>query len=535
LTDTVNVMIVEATSHRDGRVDRPRHVLATTALYWAVGFVAMVAFSKATLRQEFFFDEAWRADVARSADIIGRMRDFKTPLPPLWAFVLNFTSRLMPGRFTSLRLQGLALAALLPALAGQLARVAQRSASRTKATDNSRTSRYFSDLVGLVTVLTCSAMLAGLALTAYLNDYAFQGALVAALVLAWFLVDREWARPIVLAPILFAMAVGTMAGLFVLPAFAVWLWQRRGRRDLRVVQISTLLTIAGAGTTYLALYRHQTEPSLERYWAGSLFRHGQYSLLRTLGNTAAEVGKVLISYRSQNYALAVALGLVAFCFALVGLRVLHRWWPWFVRAAVSTWLLAVAGSIALSWPATVVRVNVPFVWLWAVAAVFGFIEVVTRLAQARVRFGPTVGALGVATIAVVTMRIAYQPGPDAFARGLDRDLNTVRASRADRIIVVAYHFMSSPYMHDGLVNNVANRGRYQFIQENYEETVTYTNLGNLLDQLHPKPGTEVWCVIPFEVGPDATGKACALDPARYEIFYNERQGRSVVIGARPQP
>jgi hypothetical protein len=183
----------------------------------------------------------------------------------------------------------------------------------------------------------------------------------------------------------------------------------------------------------------------------------------------------------------------------------------------------------VSWSATAVRVNLPFVWLWFFAAIVGIGVVILRVTP---RIGLPAAALAATVISLVVRTIAYKPGTGAFARGLNRDLDPIRNSSASRIAVVGFHFMLAPYLHDGLVNNAADRTRYQFIQENYEETAIYDNLPSKIAALNLPAGAEVWCIVPYDIGPDASTKACLLDPTKFTIFFNEREARAVLNGAR---
>jgi hypothetical protein len=499
---------------------RPHGIIATTFAFWVVSFVLLVVFSRNALRQEFFFDEAWRADVIRSSNPLDRLKAFKTPLPPLWPMLLHFTGLVVRGRFTTLRLQATALAAFLPAVLGQLSRLA--IANLWAPVQQRR-----ADAAGLVATVGCCGFVGSMGLGAYLNDYVFQAALTSAMVLAWLGIDRGWWKPIWSVPIMLAMAVGTISGLFILPAFGVWLWRKRQQRELRSTMVGFVASGVLAATTYLAIYRHQTEPSLERYWGDSLFRHGNRSLLQTIRTLVVTVGRMLLPLQYSETA-SLIIGVVLLVAAVVGLRALHRWWPPIAWTTLSTWIIAIVASITVSWPATAVRVNLPFVWLWFLVSIIGIGVAVRRIAP---RIGQPAVAIAATVISLVVLTVAYKPGTGAFARGLNRDLDPIRNSSASRIAVVGYHFMSAPYLHDGLVNNAADRARYQFIQENYEETTVYDTLPSMIAALNLPAGAEVWCIVPYDIGPEASIKACLLDPTKFTIFFSEREARAVLIGA----
>ena len=138
--------------------------------------------------------------------------------------------------------------------------------------------------------------------------------------------------------------------------------------------------------------------------------------------------------------------------------------------------------------------------------------------------------------ALVLVAINVVETPDssaqAFARGLDDDLSAIRDSRAPQIVVVAYHFMSKPYIHDGLMNGESGGSRYRFIQEVIGDPLVYSGLSSAIDEMNLIDGAEVWCIIPYEIGPDSTEQACVLDRSEFKEFYNERLDRAIVIGLR---
>ena len=64
--------------------------------------------------------------------------------------------------------------------------------------------------------------------------------------------------------------------------------------------------------------------------------------------------------------------------------------------------------------------------------------------------------------------------------------------------------------------------------------LVYSDLDRLVGDVLV-PGTDVWCVIPYEVGPDATERACNLHLTALTEFYRERMGRALVVGFRTNP
>ncbi|MCE9623061.1 MAG: hypothetical protein K8R99_12020 [Actinomycetia bacterium] len=507
---------------------RPSRVVETTLAFWALSFVLLLLFAWSDLHREFYFDEAWRADIIRSAHPLAElnaMRGIAAPIPPLWLGILHVASAVVPGGFSSLRIQSLLLASLFPALAGQIVRTI--GAGHRALVDR----RHGAFILGAIAAVAASASLDSFGIVFYLNDYPFQAALVSAFVLAWFYVERGWMALVWMSPFLVLMAFGTIAGLFILPAYAIWLFRSSAHRKSLAGWLPLLGAGLVAGFLYLATYRGQSSAGLEAYWAGHILRPGDVPivdtfrvLLRTCGSMAFP-GPIVARLDEVS-------GLIFLCLAVVGFRDLNRSWPWIVRSALIAWAIAVVASLAVKWPVTAVRVNLPFLSLWIVAGFIGLQRVIAICVRGRPRLALAV--LVVPVLALVVLNAAEEPdsSAQAFARGLDGDLSVIRDSRAPQVVVVAYHFMSKPYIRGGLMNDDSGGSRYRLIQEAVGDPLVYSGLAAAIDELNLIDEAEVWCVIPYEIGPDATEQACVLDRDEFEEFYNERLDRAQLIGLR---
>jgi hypothetical protein len=92
-----------------------------------------------------------------------------------------------------------------------------------------------------------------------------------------------------------------------------------------------------------------------------------------------------------------------------------------------------------------------------------------------------------------------------YARGLSDDLQLVAEQATPGDLVVAYH-LSGPYVRDRLLNDDAVAPRIAVLDEADDPMV----LDDLADRL-PAGTDTVWCVVPYEAGPDVSGRACDLD------------------------
>ena len=99
-----------------------------------------------------------------------------------------------------------------------------------------------------------------------------------------------------------------------------------------------------------------------------------------------------------------------------------------------------------------------------------------------------------------------------FARGLSDDLQLVADQASAGDVVVAYH-LSGPYVRDRLLNADDVARDVQVVDEVHDPRV--------LDVLTTVVATEtdtVWCVIPYEAGPEASMQACDLDDSWVETL-----------------
>ena len=509
------------------------HLLVSSLVLWGIGFVAMLVYSRQLLHTDFFFDEAWRSDIIRSSHPFATMRTIDTPIPPLWPWILHASSAIVGGRFFGLRLQGAALAALCPALIGQLVRVLD--APRQTGQVPTRGPQWARGLTrAVLATVFAAACLDGSSVATYFNDYAFQGALALAMVLVLFGIDQGWWRAWWAVPAVLAVAVGTLSGLFLLPAAAVWALRPARRQHARVVLPALAASGAVASALYLSLYRGRVDDALTSFWADDILRHGTRSVAGTFVHLVRTAGGFLYPTTDQTW--TIPLGLLLLGLGAYGFAQLRQRWPWLGRMGASAWVIAAAASVVASWPVTTVRVNMPFLVLWITAAFIGVAHLFDRaVAAAPGRVTParvTIALAAVVALFSLSSLPDQYPRTGLFAKGLDGDLQIIRASSAPHILVFGYHWMSFPYIHDGLINRHGDGGRYRTVQDSLADPLVERDVVALAEQQHRRPGDEVWCVIPIGVDGDVAERACPFDRDGYTPITTQQGRRSIIIGYR---
>lgn len=500
-----------------------------SAILFFFSFIVIFHGARSGIRSEFFFDEAWRADLIRAAEPLGRYRMHNTPIPPLWVGLLRCTDLVLPRGFMSLRLQGLALSMLFPLSGGLLAATIVGFRDRNRAI-------LTSVLVGFL----FSTVLVGTGIASYLNDYAFQAAVVVVLVNLCVLADcgaisRSW-----VAAGLLVTPFATIGGLVVLPAICLW-WiigngipktSRNFLKACAVPAVSALLVIM----LYTWLYRPQIDSSLENFWAAELIYNGSRTPGEVLTDIPRSLARGLFALPDLSSRSGVWYGGLIIVLAIAGLWWLRRGWRWLPLIVLTSWPVAAVLSLVGAWPVTFVRVNLPFVWLWYFSALIALVACIEWLLR-RPLFLAHALCFAVC-FSFLPGRVRTDNAP--FARGLYNDLNLIRSSPYDRNIVLSYHFMSHWYVHDALLN-ASDRGflempvrRFTILREKNGSRELMEGADQSLLNAGWSKGTAVWCVIPYEVGPEATDLACriGLSGLKQKVFV--RGKRAIIAGWYPE-
>jgi hypothetical protein len=110
----------------------------------------------------------------------------------------------------------------------------------------------------------------------------------------------------------------------------------------------------------------------------------------------------------------------------------------------------------------------------------------------------------------------------------------VAASPDTRNIVISYHPMSHWYADDRLVTSYRGPDTFTIVREPWHGAAPlYDHPDGAARAAGWRPGTAVWCVIPFEAGPEAASRACRLGLPGLTKQVETRRQRANIIGWLP--
>jgi MFS family permease len=484
----------------------------------------------------YFFDEMWRADMIRSSDHVERMLSHNTPAAIGWILGMWAVTAPLPSNPAVYRVAALAF---VPAAAAISSLLLLRVASRQP-----------TDAIGRRPAPAIPALAAGLAPALvvlvpamwryyYLNNYPFEVAYVAGL--AWLAVslDRHrWAFAALCVGIA-GLPLFTVGGLLVAPGFlacgAWWVWRlppgARRRRRLSDLGLGAGATAAFGAVVYLRLWRPiTTGQGIDDYWVSQEATVGGG---RSMGDLVAKLaqqvqaellGERLMAAPSWGRTLATLVLVVSFAVGAVGLG---RRWPWLVAIPASAYALAFIGAFAAHWPITLERVNLSFYWLLYLCVAFGLLRLITW----PFRRHPSAALPAVAIVAVLLLPAPFDPSPTAFARWMTDDLSVVAQSQAPHNLVLAYHPMSHFYAHDRLVTTPSGGpARFSVVRERFGDRSLYQPVDGFVSRAGLRTGDVVWCVIPYDLGPDASLEACRLTDTAAERTVDHRGAGTWIQG-----
>ena len=481
------------------------------------------------LRIEYYFDEMWRIDMIRDSNPFARAQLHDTPIAPGWLGVMHVVASIVPTSRALMR-----FVALVPAVIGvTFLGDVLRSVVRRPGVD----ARAAAVIAGLSTWLVC--MLPGFTgQRLYFNNYGTEVLVAGLLVWAVHRLDTS-DRSAVLLVVVIALAPWLTMGALLLVPYCLWVvWRHRATVLARCrtwgVAAAGVVALSGLLTAYFGFYRPVSAGgTVADFWRrDSLEDNSVGSFLRQYGERARDAlvpGRQLDANVVVTVLAIVALG--------VGVVVVARRWPAYLWLVLSAQLLALLVSVTTGWPATLVRLNQPFLVPLALLVPLGFLSALHALAMRwRVSWWGQVAGLAAssALVAVAVWPVELSDDfadPAVFARGFTADLGEIGPLMGERAIVVAYHPMSHWYVDDALVHD-GPPGDVVILREELDDESLFTDLDAALAQVWT-PGTDVWCVIPFESGPDDTAAACKFDTSGFEKVFEGRTRRATVIGYRP--
>jgi hypothetical protein len=490
-----------------------------------VALVVATILARRCLHADFYYDEMWRIDFVRAPTFESRFFRQDTPVPIGWVHLLRLLRPLIPDSRLGYHMVTIVTFAVFVGLVtAVLDRIGVFPGSEGRG--GRAAGRW-----GLLAFAAVVPFVLGLQLFRYFNNYTFDMAWGALVLLAAVSLDRSrWAFPLLL--VLVATApLFVLSGLFLLPAVG-WFalrWARSGDSPDRAVPaligasgVSALLAVV----VYVHYYRPVARSSIAGYWANaSLHSHASPNLV-WISMRELSTGLLRTSTKASTVAFLpwVALTLVAMA---VGWVLIRRSAPVVFGAALTGWLIAAVVSALTDWPATAVRVNLSFLAWWYVAALVAAGRAALRWSAA------SAVALALAFVLAVAHPIAAPPEA-AFGRGLLPDLAVISQSGAPHNRVVAYLSLSYFYV-DYALRHQLSSGRFSIVQEPPDRQLSASELAGVVDTL--SPGDDLWCVIPYDVGPSAAATACAVDPVRdhLRLIIDRRGHRSIVRGYQRLP
>ncbi|MGI9644631.1 MAG: hypothetical protein ACR2O6_04895, partial [Ilumatobacteraceae bacterium] len=411
-----------------------------------------------------------------------------------------------------------------------LARVLQRSSWVPRGDGRIRPVHLIAGFGALGTLLVPGVA----AHAAYFNNY--YADLATATALLWALIEIDtcghrrraaWWTIAALAVLAPWMAQGA---LLLAPMSVYVLWTIRDDRRLATFSL-TAFAISTAVVAWFFLLPVSANGDITDFWKGDSPAAGISTFLRRSGSTFVE-----FAYPTW-VGDSLPTRLVALALTTWGLFVLQRAWRWWIPLYLSAQATALLASIVVGWPATFVRVNSAFQVLVFAAAPVGLAVLVLRaVAHLAARSGRANLAVALATGILILVGVTCWPRTVArnststgvFARGLSADLDVVVSGSEPDDLVVAYH-LSAPYVRDRLLNFDDVAPEIIVVDELSEGDDVFDDLDGFVE-----PSTEaIWCIVPFEAGPDATSAACRPGGEWTETF-RTRTTRAVIVRlARP--
>jgi hypothetical protein len=514
----------------------------------AVVFVSLLALglliARRSLRADFFFDEMWRADMIRASNTRDQYVQHNTALAPGWLYLMR-AATVFEDRRPFLRLLALGCFPVgLTILWGLLTRMLHT-------TSRSRISACW---LATWTVLL-GALCRGIANPQpYFNNYGFE--LVIGAAVAWSChvcsprqlagaTDGPRTRRIALLTLGSFIVAGPF---FVQSALLMWpaaCWYFAGaigrpqgdhrpgesvtRRswpqalaDLRQWRVAAVVIggcLVGLATG-LAFYKPVAGAGdTEEFWQDVAIKDGP-GLTKLVSNFAKALEDSALATSSPS----VYVTLLTIAAAGYGARVVWRAWPGFLGLLACGQVAAVVFSAGAGWPVAPVRVNLGFTFLGFVLAPLGAIIGVDHLARRVARGLPdmqlrlvpaaVVGAIGVAGIVTMwpSSIVANAGSSDVFARGLTNDLLTVANDSDGESLVLSYHVMSHWYAHDLLINSSWPARTFRVARDDGSPRLFDDLDQTLAEEL--RDATNVWCVIPYELGPERALAACVISDSR---------------------
>lgn len=506
----------------------------TNALFWAVNTAIIVALLavmvRPGIRLDWFFDESWRVDMIRSTWSFDRYFQHNTPLPPGWIVLNWLVFGLLPQ--TNEFLRAVAVAPAIPAWLLIADVLRRRFTPLFNSAINGALLATFTIFVALL--LPTQAQI-----VTYLNNYSFELMLAAALIWAAERIDRGEYRYSIAIVITIAV-IGpfiSLAPLFLLgPVMLLALVSVRGHHRIWIA------TAAGFGGTVLALtYVIFLRPvskreiyeaaSISEFWAGDSMT--SLDSREAARYWAASVRNALIPFDERSNLLMLTLIAI---FGAVGAILMWRAFRFWIIAAISTQVIIIAASFAVNWAIGIGRLNTAVNFLIVLLFPLGLAaSVICCASSAAQRFlmnkrdislataGATLSAALLVAVSIWPTEVQINAANNiVFARGITGDLSKVAEAAEPEDVVLGFHWMSSWYINDRLITDgdvpVIVLDELRYGQRVVDEPEA------LIDAVAPD-ARRIWCVRPYELGPEGVERRCNLSDSVWRLESSSREVR----------
>ena len=448
---------------------------------------------------DWFFDEAWRADMVRSSLGFERYFVHNTPTAPGWVALHQLLFSVIPPTRQVLR-----LVAVLPAIPAWLI---IGDIIRSKLFD--RLGALGSGVVALTTISLVLMQPGDAHLVSYFNNYSMETLFTALVLWAGTHADVRIA-----AKVLIGLAIVgpwmVQAPLMLLIAVVPFVWVRSDRTERRLLSIGAVCAGLSLAVTYLVFLRPVANreipglASITGYWESETYQAAGF-----LGAGKLVIRTMMFAVLPQQLEWTLIGWLLIAIGGAVGLVTMWSICRLWVFAIPLTQFQILVASLLVGWPISFTRVNHAVGLLVTILIPLGLSLVIWWVA----RQVPKV-SVGVAIAVVVSLAMFVWPsalrdaagGTGVFARGLSDDMDVLAPQLSDGDVVLGYHSMSSWYIHDRLVTDSSTP---VILLDELEFGVILQREPELLINDYARKAMTAWCVMPYELG-DLLLEQCEL-------------------------
>lgn len=359
----------------------------------------LIAYIYGVLSYEYFFDEAWRIDIIHANNSFERYLTNNAPIPPLWILLMKLTCKSCVN-FKIVRLISAFYSALFHALFGTLVYIyfsANKLKRKLEISPSIFDGIHSIDfdrnifILGVSSVFFISSIsgnVGEIGVSGYVNDYLFQSMIVSLFIILWLLSDIYKLNIFYFNLIFLLIPLSSIAGLFLLPSAAVWLFLRSAaeqksafNRLIKSMPLPIIALVISLCITKFA-YMPVIDGGLHSYWKSDFINLND-NQLKTVVKIIESIGSGVnvdirwgTSHINNN---SFIYGLLLFICFVSGIGGFYRLWKWLPIAIISSYFLIIIFSVFGLWPATMSRVNFPLLWIFYFFSFIGFFDLLIKV------------------------------------------------------------------------------------------------------------------------------------------------------------